>query len=110
MSRRLLDYDPLTGITQYFHNDEITGKWAIETVQDVDPILDVNKALQNDEDYSKDGIKKEFWHVARIPVVIQEKWLREDGINIYNKDHWHKVKQKLNDPDYLYLKTTTGKV
>jgi len=110
MSRRLLDYDPLTGVTQYFHHDDITGRWAIETVQDIEPILDTNKAAQNDEGYSKNGIKNDWWHFARIPVVIQEKWLREEGIDIYNKDHWQKVKRKLNDPDYKYLKMTTGKV
>ena len=108
--KRLLDYDPLTGISQYFHYSESTGEWAIESVQDVDTILDMNKSMQNDESYSELGIKNEFWHVARIPVVIQEKWLREDGIDVFNKDHWKKVKRKLNDPDYLYLKTTTGKV
>lgn len=108
--KKLLDYDPLTGVTQYFHHDEMTGKWGIETIQDVDPILDMNKAAQNDESYSRHGIKNEFWHFARVPIVIQEKWLREDGIDIFNKDHWPRVRKKLNDPDYLYLKTTTGKL
>jgi len=108
--KRVLDYDPMTGITQYFHYDETNGNWGVESVQDVDPILDMNKSMQNDESYSRLGIKKEWWHVARIPVVIQEKWLREDGIDIYNKDHWPKVKAKLNDRDNLYLKTTTGRV
>jgi hypothetical protein len=108
--KRLLDYDPFTGVTQYFHYDDMSGDWGIESVQDVEPIIDTNKAMQNDDNYSRDGIKNEFWHVARIPVTIQEKWLREDGIDIYNKDHWPKVKRKLNDPDYRYLKTTTGTV
>lgn len=108
--RKVFDYDPITGVTQYFHYDELTGGWGIESVQDVEPILEANKKLQNHETYSKDGIKNEFWHVATIPVVIQEKWLREDGIDIYNRDHWKKVKMKLNDPDYRYLKATTGTV
>lgn len=108
--KRLLDYDPLTGVTQYFHYHESTGEWGIESVQDVDPILDWNKSAQNHDSYSSNGIKNEFWHVARIPIVIQEKWLREDGIDVFNKDHWKKVKSKLNDPDYRYLKTTTGTV
>ena len=108
--RKLFDYDPLTGVTQYFHYDELTGGWGIETEQDCTKIIEDNKTLQNHDTYSKDGIKKEWWHVASIPVIIQEKWLREDGIDIYNKDHWPRVKRKLNDPDFRYLKATTGTV
>jgi len=107
--KRLLDYDPLTGITQYFHYDETDGKWGIESVQDVEPFLDRNKARQNDENYSKNGIKNDFWHVAHIPNVVIERWLRE-GIDVYNKDHIKKVRAKLNDPDYRYLKATSGRI
>jgi len=108
--KRLFDYDPLTGVTQYFHYDELTGNWGIESVQDVEPFLELNKALQNDPEYSRQGIKQSWWHVARIPILVQEKWLREEGIDIYNKDHWPKVKQKLNDPEWRYLRTATGKI
>ena len=33
------------------------------------------------------------------------KWLTEDGIDIYNRDHWKAVKKKLNSNEYRYLKT-----
>jgi len=108
--KKILDYDPFTGVTTYFLYDPASGEWGVESVQDVEKILDANKTLQNEADYSKKGIKNEWWHVASIPVVLQEKWLREEGIDLFNKEHWPKVKAKLNDPDYLYLKTTAGKV
>lgn len=107
--KRLLDYDPFTGVTHYFHYDEQTGDWGIESQQDCSQIIEANKILQNEDSYSQKGIKNEWWHVASIPVVVQEKWLRE-GIDIFNKDHWHQVKRKLNDPEYRYLKATTGTV
>ena len=108
--KRLFDFDPLTGVTQWFHYNEATGDWGLESVQDVEPIIESNKAMQKDENYSKDGIKREWWHAARIPVVIQEKWLREEGIDVFKTEHWPRLKKKLNDPDWMYLKTTTGKV
>lgn len=108
--KRLLDYDPITGVTQYFHYDELTGDWGIESVQDVEPILELNKALRNDTNYSKNGIKNEFWHVARIPVIVQEKWLREEGLDIYNRDHWKRVQRKLNNQEYKDLRTTDGTI
>jgi len=108
--KRLFDHDPLTGMTEYFHYDEKTGAWGIESVQDMEPFLELNKALQNMPDYSKNGIKREWWHVARIPVIIQQKWLDEDGIDIFNKEHWSRVKKKLNDPEWRYLRTGLGRI
>lgn len=107
--RRLLDHDPLTGITTYHHFDYQTGMTTIETVQDMQPFIEQAKALQNDTEYSKNGIKNEFWHAATIPINIQYQWLKE-GIDVFNKDHWVKVKQKLNDPDWKYLRTSLGRV
>lgn len=107
--KRLLDYDPITGITQYHEYDSVNDVTTISTHQDVEPILDANKRLQNNEDYKKLGMKQEMWHYARIPIVLVEKWLREDGIDVFNPDHSKKVFQKLNSSDYAYLRTTTGK-
>jgi len=79
---------------------------VISRTQDVEKILEVNKALANNDEYTKNGFKNEWWHYATIPNIIIEKWLNEEGINAYNDDHWPKVFQKLNSPEYRYLKTT----
>jgi hypothetical protein len=109
MSKRLLDHDPLTGITTYHHFDPVTGIATIETEQDMEPFIERNKAMQNDADYSKSGMKNEFWYAASIPINVQYQWLKE-GIDIFNKDHWQAVRKKLNDPDWKYLRTATGRV
>jgi len=108
--KRLLDHDPLTGVTQYHEYDPLTKRTTIETVQDVTPFLERNKIRRNNEDYSREGIKNEWWHTATIPVVIQYKWLKEYGVDIYNKDHAQKVNSLLDSPDWKYLKTTTGRI
>lgn len=109
--RRLLDHDPATGVTEYFHYEADTDTTVVETVQDVEPILDQNRALTNDESYSQNGIKNEMWHYASVPIVVQMKWLSEYGF-----DNWPMHPQNkrllfklLNSPDYRYLKTT-GKI
>jgi hypothetical protein len=106
--KRLLDHDPLTGVTEYFHYDHVTKTSYVETVQDVTPILDDNNALRNDDEYSKNGIKEEMWHFARIPIWVQVKWLNE-----YGRENWpmHPKNSKLlfkliNSPEWKYLKTT----
>ena len=106
MDKRLLSYDPITGLETYFSHDESTNESTISYAADSSPILEANKRLANDDDYTKDGIKKEFWHYASIPVMVQMDWLINKGVDIYNKDHAAKVSQLLNDPEYRHLKTT----
>jgi hypothetical protein len=75
--------------------------------QDVEPFLEANKLLQNDENYSKQGIKEGWWHYAHLPAVIIEKFMNEHGVDVFNRDHDRKKYQLLNQPEYKYLKTTT---
>lgn len=108
MTKRFLDYDPLTGVTEYFHHDESTNTSYVETVQDVDPILDDNKALANDEEVTKKGIKNGMWKYAGIPIWVQMKWLSEYGLKNWPM-HPHNGKllfKLLNSPEWKYLKRT----
>lgn len=107
MSKRVIDHDPLTGITTWFDYDPATDMTFVGREQDVEAILERNKILQNHERYTRDGFKNEWWHYATIPNVLIEKWKVEEGIDVFNKDHSKRVYQKLNAPEYRYLKTTT---
>lgn len=100
--RRLLDYDPETGIKQVFEGTD--AGFNIHYEQDVQPILDANKAKANEVGNMR-GNKSEFRQVAEIPIIVQMKWLTEEGIDIYNENHWPAVKRKLNSNEYRYLKT-----
>lgn len=108
--RRIIEIDPVTRTTVYHDYDHETKQTTIQTVQDVEPYLERNKRLMSSEDYGKGGIKSGWWHVASIPNSVIEKWLIEDGIDVFNKDHWPKVKRKLMDPDYRYLRTSAGRI
>jgi hypothetical protein len=106
--KRIVDYDPFTGMTTTFDYDHVTDTTIIGREQDVSLLLDSNKRLQNDAEYSKKGIRDGWWHYAKIPPLIIEKWRNEFGIDVFNKDHTQAVYKKLNDPEYRYLKTTAG--
>lgn len=101
MTKRLLDYDPATGMKTWHHYDEATDTEALEYEQDVEPILERNKALQADNEGKSMG---DGCHVASIPSSIQLKWLIEHGVDITNKDHMPGVKRLLNSDEYRYLK------
>ena len=106
MSKRLIEYDPLTRTSLVSNYDEQTDTLTLTTEQDVEPILDYNKSLQNDSDYTRKGIKNEMWHYACIPNVVIEKWLNEEGFNIFDKNNDKALFKKLNSPEYKYLKVT----
>ena len=105
--RRVLSYDPMSGMTVYYHFDEQTDAITLEYEQDVESVLEAAKTAQNTPEYSRQGIKNEMWHYGTIPNILITKWLVEEGINVYDDNDWKKVWQKLNDPDYKYLKMTT---
>jgi len=109
MDKRLFGYDPFTKVTTYHYYDHVTDYTHIETVQDIQPYLNLSKKLHNTS-YQKDGIKKDMMHAAHFPDVVQEKWLREYGINVLNPAHMPRVLRMLNDPEWKYLKTGSCKL
>jgi len=97
--------DPATGIRKIYHVDRITGALTIQRIQDVAPILDRNKALTtHDDGYNK---RRTMRRVASIPTVLVEKWLKE-GIDVFNPDHAPALRRKLNDGEFMWLRTAEG--
>lgn len=107
MSRRFLGHDPVYGMTEFFHYDNDTGDFSIETVQDVEPFLDANKRAQNNGDGFTPS--RDMKRIANIPNVVIEKWLNELGVNVFDKNHEPAVRRLLNDPDWRYLRTSPGR-
>lgn len=104
--KRLLDFDPLTREAVWFEmNDD--GIVTLHHEQDVSHIIEANKMMQNETEYTKQGIKDGWWHYARVPNNIVHKWLVEEGVNFFDKNDRKKVFQLLNSPEYRFLKTTT---
>ena len=105
--RVLLDANPAERHYNVFHWDE-EGVFHIENRQDVQPILEHNKALLNsgEDGYSPDRFLR---RVASIPNVVYLQWMKE-GIDACNPDHWPAVARKLNDPEWRYLRTAPGRV
>lgn len=106
--KRLLSHNPDSGVSCYFDQDLITGEILLShEYADVSSNLDLAKEMRND--FGANQRKEEMWHLAHIPMPVISKWLLEDGINVFNKEHWPQVRRKLNDPDYAYLRVSPGK-
>ena len=125
MSKKLIDYNAQTATQTWHDYDEVNDVTTIAEIQDVEPSLELSKSFRNADisggagstsdglrlnQYSKEGIKNDMWHVADIPNSVIMKGKREKGVVIFNKHQWNEVKKLLNDPEWAYLRTGTGRV
>lgn len=94
------DYDPGTGFTDETWFDEATGKMTLRRLQDVEATLADNKVRFNMHTGKKPNYSDSngVHHVGRIPFVVIEKWMREDGFNWYKSSDAER-RAKLNHPD-----------
>ena len=59
------------------HHDTAEEKIHIEVVQDVGPALERAKAMRNDDELKKRGIKQGWMHAALLPDGVVHKWMNE---------------------------------
>ncbi len=105
---RLLDHDSLTGITEFYHFDPHTGGYVIETQQDIEHVIELNKAVVNDNDT---GWKGEWHHVAHIPLSIlmklAEAQIMTTGGEILDEKRY---RAWLNAPENSHFRVKRGRV
>ncbi len=95
------------GLRTEFHADALDDAVTIRRVQDVEAIIENNKALYSHNDgYTP---SRDLKRVASIPLSVIEDWMKE-GVNIFDPNCAEAVRRKLNDPQYLYLRTAPGRV
>ncbi|TXH55205.1 MAG: hypothetical protein E6Q97_09305 [Desulfurellales bacterium] len=94
----------------------ITGQktFDVKRTQDVQKILDRNRADQNDSSfrngYTESGDMK---HVARIPLIVFEQWAKKHGLTpaeMMGPKGTEVIRKELNDPDNSYLRTGMGRI
>jgi hypothetical protein len=88
--------------------EDSDGSLIVHREADVEPILELNKALAASGDgYSP---SREWRRAASIPLAIVEKWRNELGVDVFNPDHKPAVRRLLNSSEYLYLRTAPGRL
>lgn len=100
------------GIVEKISYDSLEDKLTVERIQDVEPILEANKAdFNNAAELHSQRYKRPLVHAARIPLIVVEQWLKE-GINVFDPSHEmkKKIRQRLNSPEWAYLRTIPGKI
>ena len=96
--KRMLDHDPATGVTEWFEYDPVADEVTIYSEQknrDIKAFLDLATKKRNNEEATKQGIKKGFWHYATLPphVIVE---LKAKGIDVFNPNHTKAVVKEIN--------------
>ena len=99
--KKILSHDPGTGITTWFHGDDMTGDFALEKRFDVEPILEANKDAYNNAPQRFGELSR----VACIPIVIYYDLIRKG----HAKDDEYMLNW-LNDPDNRFFRTRPGRL
>ena len=92
----------MSGMRSRIHLDADGDALTIEHVQDVEPILERNKALCGEAQSSDWGR-----HIATIPNVVIVKWMNEEGADVLRmsgEEFGAFIRRKLDDPDWRHLR------
>lgn len=88
---------------------ESDGTVTRQTIEDVEPIIERNKRMQNDSR----NRNSEWVPAYGVPMIMVSKWLHELGVNFLKlpKDEMRKFLHKkiATDPDYKYFRTRSGR-
>lgn len=106
MPRELLIGPEFAGDVAHYCEPDGNGGLLIHSVQDIAPIIERNKVLQTYNDgYSP---SRELRRVASIPNALLLKWKNDEGWDPWDPACAAKLAQKLNDPDFRFLRTAPG--
>lgn len=103
MTKRLLEYDQHRGLSIY-HEGLGDGNFALHYEQDVEPVIELNKAKQRSgrEYYANDA---DVWRVASVPITVRYEWIKRYGTDPLMPENQKLLERLLNNPEWRYLKT-----
>lgn len=94
-------------VTTKFHYDAVDDRLTIQRVQDVEPIIEMNKTQFNQ---APTNWKGEFHHVGSIPYVIVEKYKKETGIDLLKPEYRGELLKFLERPENRMFRTRPGRL
>lgn len=81
---------------------EADGKYAIETITDVEPALEFAKALHNEDRLTRPNGDR---HIAHIPIAVVDAWAKRRGLGFDSvMQDVSLLEEFLNDPDNSYFR------
>lgn len=104
---RKLYLDTAEGIVEHLVFDDSERKVHVQRQSDVTANIESNKREYNVNRRGREGLGDK---VADIPMGVVLEWKQRFGLDFFNRDHWHAILRKLDDPEWRYLRTTPGRL
>jgi len=104
MSKHLLSYDPLNGLSAWYEPNG-DGSYQIGHTQDVAKELEYSKRLQNLPEYKRAGIKNDWMHFAHVPAIAMMEIQSKFHVDLLNNDDLPKIEKILSSNEYRNLRT-----
>ncbi len=108
MSKRVLIDEAADGTREVAHFDADGNLEALQWNNDVAPVIEANKAAQNDGSGGYSATR-EWRRVASVPVAVLMEYCQAHGVPLSyalgGPGQMDVIKRILKDPDYLYLRT-----
>ncbi len=108
MTQRLLDYNPLTGMTVTFDYHEHDDSFSIIHTQDSTAVVEANKVRLQDLDQHKKESKAGWAKYATLTEGMILDMKARHGVDFMDPNHWKKAMQLINS-EYTDAKVTTYK-
>ena len=106
MEKFAQEFDPLTGVVT--QSGFVEDKLVIRKDANIAPLIETATAMRNDDDYSRQGIKRGFFHVASIDPITHVE-LMKIGVDLY-RDSAKAIVAGLKRLNKDYLITTRKQV
>ena len=105
MTKRILDFNPLSGETVTFEYEQHSDRMTITHSQDVTNQLHFAHGLATLDGYSSHGMKNDMWHYAHVPNTVILEMKSKHGVDFFDRNDSKRVFHLLNT-EYKRFKTT----
>ncbi|OFX05437.1 MAG: hypothetical protein A3E78_09490 [Alphaproteobacteria bacterium RIFCSPHIGHO2_12_FULL_63_12] len=94
--------------TQTYMRENADGTFTIWSTKDNDPLLDLNKAMANENNgYSP---SKDIRRIASVPLHFIQEYKDKTGVDLLNPHHDDARKRLFNDGSFAHLRTAHWRV
>lgn len=106
-TRRFLDH--VDGAAEFLRYDEAEDRFAVETVADITPVIERNKALLTADDGGWSP-SREWRRVASFPPIVIEIFKRRWGADPLARGNEALLRRLLNEPELRHFRTAPGTI
>ncbi|MBX6367953.1 MAG: hypothetical protein IRZ04_08225 [Rhodospirillales bacterium] len=105
--RRFLDN--VDGAAEFLLYDEAEDRFAVESVADITPVIERNKALFTADDGGWSPTR-EWRRVASFPPIVIEIFKRRWGADPLARGNEALLRRLLNEPELRHFRTAPGSI